>query len=147
MGRSSDRFSIDRFLRRIFLDSTEHQLSSSGIFSMDLHHWRVFKRSRMICKNGILKLRSLEIELFSCQCSMRSFGHEKETKRFVFRVHKNQDAREEILAGTLYVPRSWRRTEVVWRFSQTRRKMEFYCSTNGATVQGNRSPKPRVVVS
>ena len=43
----------------------------------------------------------LEIELFSCQCSMISIGHEKETKRFVFRIHKKsrctrRDSRRDI---------------------------------------------------
>ena len=38
----------------------------------------------MICENGILNRRILD----SCQCSMTSMGHEEETKRFVFRIHK-----------------------------------------------------------
>ena len=37
------------------------------------------------------------------------FGQEKETKRIVFQIQKSQDVREEILAGTLHVPRPWRR--------------------------------------
>ena len=75
---------------------------------------------------------------FWCQCSMTSIGHEK---RCIFECRKCQDAREENLAGTLDVPGSWKRKEVVWRMHfQTWRKMEFHCFPNGAAIQGNMPP-------
>ena len=56
-------------------------------------------------------------------------------------IRKSQDVREEILAGTLDVPQSWRRKEVVWKLQlQTCGKMGFHRLANGATIQGNRSP-------
>ena len=69
----------------------------------------------MICKNETLNLRNLKIELSSFQCSTISTEQEKETKKIVFQIVKNQDVREEILAGALDVPRPWRRKEVVWK--------------------------------
>ena len=47
------------------------------IFPRHTYDWRCFKRSRTICKNGILNWRIFEIELFSCQCSMTSNGQER----------------------------------------------------------------------
>ena len=69
-------------------------------------------------------------------------GQEKETMKFVFRIQKkSQGIREEILAGTLDVPRSWRWKEVVWKSKVLSwRKVEFSSFTDGTAIQGNRSP-------
>ena len=87
-------------------ESMENQLSSSGIFSKDVHHCRFFWWSRRICKSGTLNLKNLEIEFSSCQCSTTLNGQENETERFVFQLQKSQDVREEILARTLETIRS-----------------------------------------
>ena len=47
----------------------ENLLSSSGILSQDLRHWRSSRRSRKICKIGTLNQKNLKIESSSCQCS------------------------------------------------------------------------------
>ena len=60
--------------------------------------------------------------------------------RFVFRIRKSQDVREESLVGTLDVSRPWRREKVVWKLQlQIWRKVEFRSFTDGTTIQGNTS--------
>ena len=56
-----------------------------------------------------------------------------------FELRKSQEVREEILAGTLGVLRSWRREEVVWKVQKTGGKMAFRNFTDGTAIQGNRS--------
>ena len=75
-------------LTKNYWESMENQLSSSEMFPHDSHHCRFLRETRMICKNGTLNLIHLESELSSCQCSMTSIGHEKETMIFVFRLQK-----------------------------------------------------------
>ena len=81
--------------------SMENQLSSSGIFSQKLHHYRFFRRSRVICENGILNLKMLEIGLSLYLFSAPLTGQEKETKRSVFQIQKKtrctrRDSRKDI---------------------------------------------------
>ena len=98
-----------------YLELMEDRLSSSGIFPKDLPHCRFSKRSRKTCKIETLNIKKLNIESSSCQCSMTSNGQRKEKKKIAFKFRKSQDVREEILAGTLDIPRPWRRQEVVWK--------------------------------
>ena len=49
----------------------------------------------------------------SIECTRKGYGGNCN-----FKFRKSQDAREEILAGTLDVPRPWRRKEVVWKLRQ-----------------------------
>ena len=122
-----------------YWESMENQSSSSGILSQDLRHCRFCRKSRMICKNEALNPENLKIELFSCQCSMTSIGHEKERRKLCFECRKSQDVREEILAWTLDV--HWGPGNEKKRMQlQTCGKMEFCCFPNGAAIQGNRSP-------
>ena len=79
----------------------ENQLSSSGIFSQELHHCRFFRRSRVICEKGILNLKILEIGLSFYLLSAPMIGQEKETKRSVFQIQKKtrctrRDSRKDI---------------------------------------------------
>ena len=88
MARPSGRLSKCPLLTKNCWESMENQLSSSGIFSRNLHHCRFFRGSRMICRNGTLNLKILESELSSCQCSTTSNGQEKETQRMVCQILK-----------------------------------------------------------
>ena len=101
-----------------YWESMENQMSSSVMYSQDLPHCRFFRRPRLICKHETLNLRNLKIELSSCQSSLTSIGHEKETKRFC--LSKSQQV--EMYAK---------------RFSQGH---WTYCFTTSPTIQGNRSP-------
>ena len=62
----------------------------------------------VIFENETLNLKNSQTGSSSCQCSTTPIGQEKETMEFVFRIQKSQGIRQEILAGTLDVPRSWR---------------------------------------
>ena len=75
-------------------------MSSSGIFSQELRHWRFSRRSRKTCKIEILNLRILKIESSSCQCSMILNGHRKEIQNNVFHIPNKsritrRDSRED----------------------------------------------------
>ena len=83
-----------------------------NIFS-GFRHCRFFKRSRMICESGTLNLKNSQPGSSSCQCSTTLMGERKEMMEFVCRLRKSPGIREEILARTLDVSRSWRRKEVV----------------------------------
>ena len=66
----------------------------------------------------------------------------RKRRELYFKFRKSQDVREEILAGTLDVPRPWRREEVAWKMQrQACGKIEFHRFTDGATIQGNRSTR------
>ena len=56
----------------------ENRLSSSGIFSQDLRHWKSSENFWKNCKNKKLNLKVLKIESFSCRCSMILIGREEE---------------------------------------------------------------------
>ena len=58
----------------------ENQLSSSGIFSQDLLHWRSSENFWKNCKNKKLNVKILKIESFSCRCSMILVGREEEIR-------------------------------------------------------------------
>ena len=65
-----------------YWESMEKQLNSSGISSL-------FRRSRLICENGIsIEPEKTQTGSSSCQCSTISTGQEKENKEFVFRIQK-----------------------------------------------------------
>ena len=61
-----------------YMELMENRLSSSGIFSQDLGHWKSSEKSRKTCKNKTLNLKNLKIESFSCRCSMILIGREEE---------------------------------------------------------------------
>ena len=69
-----------------YLELMENRLSSSGMFSQDLRHWRSSRRPRKTCKIEILSLKSLKTELSSCQCSMTSNGRREENQKNVIQI-------------------------------------------------------------
>ena len=88
-------------------ESMENQLTSSGIFSQDLRHWKFSKGSKVICKDAILKQKILEIVLSSCPCSTTSIGQCKETKGIVFQIQirsrrTRRDSRTNIGRSLMY---------------------------------------------
>ena len=80
-----------------------------------------------------LRERNIEPENRPSHLHVKFQRHRLDKKRKRWNLHfefrKSQGIREEILAGTLDVPRSWTRKEVV------RRKMGLYCHSNGGTIQ------------
>ena len=97
LGRVSDHSEANRrwenrveeFRVQFLQEVMERRLSSSGIFSQDLYHWRSSKRSTKICKIETLNLNILKIQSSSCQCSLTSNGHREENKKNVFQIPKN----------------------------------------------------------
>ena len=82
-----------------------------------------------------LRERNIEPEKFTYRIIFMSMFNDidwtrkrNEGMNLHFEFRKSQGIREEILAGTLDVPRSWRRKKVV------RRKMGLYCHSNGGTI-------------
>ena len=79
----------------------ENRLSSSGIFSQDLRHWKFSKRCRKTCKIEILNLTIVKIESSSCQYSMISNGQRQDVQNNVFQIPEKsritrRDCREDI---------------------------------------------------
>ena len=75
--------------------------------------------------------------------NVQRYWLDKKRKRWnlYFEFIKSQDIREEIFAGALGVPRSWRWKEVVWKSKvPSWRKVEFSSVSDGTAIQGNRSP-------
>ena len=63
-----------------------------------------------------LSLKNLEGRIVFMPMFIDMEGQDKETKRILFQIEKkSQDVRDKILAGTLDVPRPWRRKELVWK--------------------------------
>ena len=60
MECSTRRISTVQFLQKKHLELMENRLSSSGIFSQDLRHWRSSRRSKKTCKIETLKLIKFE---------------------------------------------------------------------------------------
>ena len=107
--------------------------NSSGIFSQDLRHCRFFRRSRLICESGTLH----RLDHFHIHDQRHWLDEKRKWWNLYFEFRKSQGIREENLAGTLDVPRSWRRKEVVWNSSwNTWRIMTlwFYSHSNGGTI-------------
>ena len=67
-----------------YLELMENRLSSSGLFSQDLRHWKSSKRPTKTCKNKTLNLIFLKTESSSCWCSMILVGREEEIQKNVF---------------------------------------------------------------
>ena len=79
--------------------------------SQDLRHWKSSEKPRKTCKNKTLNLKILKTEPSSCRCS-----DEKRTFRTMhFKFRTSQELREEIHAGALDIPWTWKRKEVVWK--------------------------------
>ena len=88
-------------LYRIAGELTENQLRSSGIFSQDLRHCRFSQRSEVVCKDGKLNQKNLEIVSSSCPCSTTSTGQRRETKGIVFQIQirsrrTRRDSRKDV---------------------------------------------------
>ena len=95
---SSGRISLIRTGK--YLEWMEKRLSSGGIFSQDLRHWKSSRRSKRICKIKTLNLDIAEDELSSCQFSMTWTGQRKEIQKIVFRIPNmsritRRDSRED----------------------------------------------------
>ena len=82
------KFSNVRFFWRITGNRWRSNWIRVEYLRQDLRHCKFFRKSRMICKNETLNLRSLQTGSSSCQCSTILIGQEKETMRFVFRIQK-----------------------------------------------------------
>ena len=114
MGRSSGRIQNVSCLTKNSLESMEKRLNSSGIFSQDFRSRRFFRKIQ-----DDLRERDIEPEKFTDRIIFTSMfndiGWDKERKRWnvYSEVRKSQGVRENTLAGTLDVARSWRRKEVV----------------------------------
>ena len=79
----------------------ENPLSSSGIFSKDLRHWKSTRESRKICKIKTSSLTHLKIELSSCRCSMTLNGQGEEMQINVFQIpSKSRTTRRGSRKGT-----------------------------------------------
>ena len=78
--------------------------------SRGFRHCSFFRKSRMICENGTLNLRQFTYRIIFMS-NVQRHRLDKKTKRWnlYLEFRKSQGIREEILAGTLDVPRSWRR--------------------------------------
>ena len=86
-----------------------------------------------MCENVTSNLKSSQAES-SFMSMFNDIDRTRERKRwnFYFKFRRSQGIREEILAGTLNVSRSWRRKEAVWNSSlHTWRKMGFHSHSNG----------------
>ena len=127
-------------LTQNYLELVEDRLSSSGIFSQVLLHWRSSRRSRKTCKIETLSPKMLKIESSSCQCSLTLIGPREEIQKYVFLIPNmssitRRDSREDI--GHSSARETKRSTEL----SATHLKeMGFYRHTDGGTIQRNRSP-------
>ena len=92
----------------------ENTLSSGGIFSQDLRHWKLSRESRKICKIKTLNLRNSEIES----------DKERKFRTMHLKFRTSQELHEEILARTLDIPWVWSWKEMVWNsYFKTWRKM------------------------
>ena len=115
LGRSSGRILNVRLLWRVTGNRWRSNWIRVELFSQHLHHCRFFRRSRVIHRSGTVNLRNSQIASSSCPCSTILQGKKRKRWDLYFDFRKSQDVREEILAGTLEVPRSWRREEVAWK--------------------------------
>ena len=62
---------------------------------------RFFTKSRMTCESETLNLHNSQTGSSSCQCSTTSFGQEKETMEFVFRIQdKSRNTRRNFRRDT-----------------------------------------------
>ena len=142
MEKSSSRISTVQFLQRIWWSWWRIDwLSSSGIFTEDLLHWRSSRRSRRTCKIKTLNLESLKIESSSCQCSTTSIGQREEIQKNVFQTPNKsrltrRDSREDTwLSSVLETKRSGAELSAT-----PLKEMGFHRHTNGGTIQRNWSP-------
>ena len=104
LRRSSGRILNVPLFTKICWESMEKQLNSSGNLSQDLHDCSFFNGFRMICESGSVNVQR----------------HRLDKKRKWWKLYskqKSQGTREEILARTLDVLRSWRWKEVVRKSS------------------------------
>ena len=76
-------------------------MSSRGLFSHDLLHWRSPRRSKKTCKIETLSLQNLKIESSSCQCSMTSTVQREENQKDVFHAAHFTRA-QVVVCGTQY---------------------------------------------
>ena len=88
------------------LGTDEEPIEFEWNISQDLHHCRFFKGSRVICEEGILNQKNLEIVSSSCQCSMTSIGQRREKKRIVFQIQTKsrctrRDSRKDIVRSSV----------------------------------------------
>ena len=98
-----------------YWESTEKQMNSSGIFprihviaesSEDLER---FARTEYGTRT-MWRADHLHVDV-----QRHRMDRKGECRDLSFECTERQDVREEILAGTLDVPQSWRRKEVVWK--------------------------------
>ena len=66
-----------------YLKLTESRLSSSGIFSQGIPHWKCSRKSRKICKAEVLNQKDSEIESSACLCSTTSMDQEGNSEKCI----------------------------------------------------------------
>ena len=114
MRRLSEWIQHVPFLQRICWESMDQQLNSSGIFSQDFRHCRIFKKIQ-----DDLRERNIKLEDFTDLIIFMSMFNDVDWTRkgndgiCILNSVKVTDVREDILAGTLDVSGSWRWKEVV----------------------------------
>ena len=95
-------------------ESTEKRLK----VSQDSHQNLFFARSSTTCRKRTSSQRTPRTGSSSCQGSLTLYG--KWMVRIAFRMPKNQELRDEILARTLDVSGSRVGRKMVWRFSRSK---------------------------
>ena len=119
----------------------ENRLSSSGLFSQDLRHWKSPRRPKRICKIKTLSLHILKDELSSCQCSMTLTGKRKVIQKFVFRIpNKSRITRRVSREDTGHSSAKVMKKNGTECTPTNLKENGFHRYRNGGTIQRNRSP-------
>ena len=105
----------------------EKQLNSNGIFSQDFRHWLQTRR--------VQGPDHLHVNV-----QWHWLVKKKERWKLYLECRKGQGLRDDILARTLDVSRSWIGRAVVWKiFLLSKRRMGLHSQQNGTAIQRNRS--------
>ena len=107
--------------------------------SQDLHHWKLFERSKKTCKIETLNVKKLMIGSSACQCSMTSIGRREEIqKRDLCRECRgNHCERKKRIHGTMLQRERQERIGIILDrcTGSYRRKARFAVHCGACTTQ------------
>ena len=130
-------------LKENHLELMENRLSSSGILSQDLLHWKSSRRPKTTCKIKTLSLKILKDGSSSCQSTFNDIDSTRRgnSEKCISNSKQVKNYAKRVFARTLVTPRPrWGKGTVRNSQLHTWRKVGFHRHRDGVTFPRNWSP-------